>query len=215
MEKKTIWLIIGLIIIVSALILRLGTPRNRWVCQGGEWRAQGHPTSLKPASVCHDEFSLDAELTELSALVDDSFGSNKTAPASSSPEVSAIASPTPNQLVVNKDDNIEVEKEVILISPQANEVLRSQAVIWGQARGNWFFEATLPLVLQDSAGDILATGLAQAQGDWLTSDLVSFQGTLTFQVATATPAELVIKKNNPSALSEHDAQVSYPVRLEP
>jgi len=38
---------------------------------------------------------------------------------------------------------------------------------------------------------------------------------LNFNVATSTLSELIFKKSNPSALPENEAQVSYPVRLEP
>jgi hypothetical protein len=85
----------------------------------------------------------------------------------------------------------------------------------GRARNNWFFEATLPFFIKDNSGEMLATGFVQAQSDWMTNDWVPFQGTLIFSVDTSTPSELVFKKNNPSTLSEYEAQISYPVSLEP
>jgi hypothetical protein len=41
MEKSRVWLIIGLIIIVTALILRIANSRDHWVCEGGQWQSRG------------------------------------------------------------------------------------------------------------------------------------------------------------------------------
>jgi hypothetical protein len=231
MEKSQIWLIVGAIVVVSALILRIGSPTNRWVCEYGVWVAQGNPHSAQPTSACADDLSIDDELQALADILND----QKLVPtevekdklsisASSSAGLLPVYSESPKQVVISDDivvvetnggDDIKEEAEVILISPQANEVVRNQDVITGQARGNWFFEATFPLLIKDASGEVLATGFVETQDDWMTSEWVAFQGTLNFNVATSTFGELVFKKNNPSALPEYEAQTSYPVRLEP
>ena len=46
----------------------------------------------------------------------------------------------------------------------------------GSAKGNWFFEASLPITIEDEQGNVLETFTAQAQEDWMTKDYVEFNG---------------------------------------
>lgn len=200
MEKSNLWLIIGLIIIACALLLRVATPRNRWVCVEGEWQAQGKPSLPAPQKACFNPNSVESEIEVLSSLL-------KSPAASSTP----TSTPDTN---FNSDKTL-VESEVELISPQAGELLASPYKVQGRARGSWFFEASLPVVLKDTAGNILVETYGQAQSDWMTSDWVPFEANLVFSTSTEKMGELIIKKDNPSGLPENDAQVTYPVRLQP
>ncbi len=88
--------------------------------------------------------------------------------------------------------------------------------ITGKARGNWYFEASFPVILKDSQGKVLAQAPAQAKGEWMTTEFVPFELDLTFRKqTTTTPATLILKKDNPSGLPEHDAQIEIPVVLLP
>lgn len=100
--------------------------------------------------------------------------------------------------------------------PLPNSVISSPVVIKGQARGNWYFEASFPVKLFDANNNEvpLTPGYIMAQGDWMTTDFVPFQASLTFsQPATAT-GRLVLQKDNPSGLPEYDDEITIPVRFE-
>ncbi len=113
-------------------------------------------------------------------------------------------SPTPTSTPVTS------EVEVTSISPSP---VRNSTVIEGRARGNWFFEASFPIELRDNIGIILATGIAQAEGDWMTTDYVPFRATLHFAPPTHASGTLVFKKDNPSGLPEHDKSIEVPVTI--
>lgn len=101
-------------------------------------------------------------------------------------------------------------------SPRPNQIISSPVIIKGQARGNWFFEASFPVVLTNWDGLIIAQGIATAQSDWMTADFVPFVATLTFTVDKNTynnKGTLILRKDNPSGLPEHDDTLEIPVVL--
>jgi Immunoglobulin-like domain of bacterial spore germination len=102
---------------------------------------------------------------------------------------------------------------IVLQSPTPNSVVASPLVVKGEAPGPWFFEANLPIELTDAEGNQIAIIGAMATEEWMTTDMVSFEGTLTF---TTTEAEgfLVIRKDNPSGLPENDASEKFPVKFQ-
>lgn len=108
-----------------------------------------------------------------------------------------------------KDGLIEVDL------PNPGTVVISPLTITGRARGNWFFEASFPLVLTDWDGRIIAQGHATADGDWMTTDYVRFHGTLEFEKpSTGVRGTLILRKDNPSGLPEHDDALEIPVFFE-
>lgn len=114
------------------------------------------------------------------------------------------------------DDTDEVNnslgllEEVEIFYPQANDIISSPLEISGQARGFWFFEASLPVRLVDLEGNLIAEHYAQAQDDWMTTDFVNLSSSLIFNT-TATSGYLIVAKDNPSGLPEYDAEISIPV----
>ncbi|MFA5184136.1 MAG: Gmad2 immunoglobulin-like domain-containing protein [Patescibacteria group bacterium] len=102
--------------------------------------------------------------------------------------------------------------EVIVSQPLANEIVRSPLTVVGQAKGYWFFEAILPVRLEDTKGNIIAIAPGQAQSEWMTDNLVPFKATLDF-IAPVGGGYLVIAKDNPSGLPENDAAVKIPVNF--
>jgi len=112
--------------------------------------------------------------------------------------------------VSQKDDLIRVT------SPRPGETVSSPFSVTGEARGNWFFEASFPVFLTDWDGKIIAQGFAQAKGDWMTVDYVPFTATLTYTTDAQTYKDsgtLILKKDNPSGLPEHDNALEIPVRI--
>ncbi len=102
------------------------------------------------------------------------------------------------------------------ISIQGGDTVSSPLTVTGEARGNWFFEASFPVILTDWDGRIIAQVPAQAQGEWMTEEFVPFSATLTF--TTPIPGDpavnrgaLILQKDNPSGLPEHDDALEIPV----
>lgn len=103
-----------------------------------------------------------------------------------------------------------VQADITVSQPVANETVTSPLTVTGEARGSWYFEASFPIQLLDSSGNVIAQTTAQAQGDWMTTNFVPFTATLTFQT-TETSGTLVLSKDNPSGLPQNAASVSIPV----
>jgi hypothetical protein len=120
----------------------------------------------------------------------------------------------PGQTFVQDIGN-ELEKSdlIKLDSPRPNQVVTSPLEISGTARGTWFFEASFPVYLYDSAGNQLAGGVATAQSEWTTDDFVPFTTTLSFTAPKEGVGELVLQKDNPSGLPEYDDALRVPVKF--
>jgi hypothetical protein len=111
---------------------------------------------------------------------------------------------------------------IVLTTPLPGSVITSPLEVSGQARGNWFFEASFPVMLTNWDGLIIAEGIATASGDWMTEDFVPFTATLTFVSPLEATAptfmergSLILKRDNPSGLPEFDAALEIPVQFSP
>ena len=111
----------------------------------------------------------------------------------------------PVEILPPKHDLISVAE------PIAGATIASPVTIKGRARGYWFFEASFPVELQDAAGNVLARGIAQADGDWMTEEFVPFMATLDFQNSEVKEGKLILRKDNPSGLPENEDQLIWPV----
>lgn len=85
--------------------------------------------------------------------------------------------------------------------------------IYGQARGNWFFEGQFPAKLLDAQGIVFATGTATAKEDWITENFVPFTVTIGFVKPTTSSGMLILEKDNPSDLPENADQLEIPVKF--
>ena len=114
----------------------------------------------------------------------------------------------------NIGNELEKRDLVRLSTPRPNQVIQNPLTIKGEARGFWFFEASFPVVLTDWDGRIIAQSIATANGEWMTSEFVPFEATLTFTLdkdAYSNRGTLILRKDNPSGLSEHDDALEIPV----
>jgi hypothetical protein len=98
--------------------------------------------------------------------------------------------------------------------PYPGAVTGKSFSVTGQARGTWYFEASFPIEVLDKDGKTLAMGHAEAQGEWMTENFVPFKGDIIVPASYMGPATLVLHKDNPSGLPEHDASVSFPITIE-
>lgn len=105
-----------------------------------------------------------------------------------------------------------------ITSPLPGNVVSSPVTITGEARGTWYFEASFPVFITDWDGKIIGQGIATAQSNWMTSEFVPFVATLTFDTAEISGqysdrGTLILKKDNPSGLPEHDDALEIPIHL--
>lgn len=102
------------------------------------------------------------------------------------------------------------------------QAIETPLSIRGEARGYWFFEASFPVVLTNWDGLIIAEGFAQATDEWMTEDFVPFTVTLEFDSPyhVGDPdfmkrGTLILQKDNPSGLPEHDNALEIPITFTP
>lgn len=112
-----------------------------------------------------------------------------------------------------EDIGNELEKiDLIKISnPRPNQEIESPIIIEGEARGFWFFEASFPVKIFDENNNLLGEIIAQAQSEWMTENFVPFHATLEFPTPSTKTGKLILEKDNPSGLPEHDDQLIIPV----
>lgn len=107
-----------------------------------------------------------------------------------------------------------VKDLVVVESPPPGAAVTSPLTVRGRAQGSWYFEAVFPVRLVDAKGNVLASGPARAQGEWMTPEFVDFAITLTFAAPSdSATGTLVLERSNPSGLPEHAAEVRVPVRF--
>lgn len=107
-----------------------------------------------------------------------------------------------------------VDDTIRVTSPKKNEEISGPIKISGEARGSWFFEASFPAKLL-VGGTVVTTSVVQAKSDWMTTNFVPFEAVMNFDVATRTPAELVLSADNPSGIAGNDKSVTVPIVLMP
>lgn len=109
-----------------------------------------------------------------------------------------------------KEDLIQVT------SPKPESTIASPVTIKGKARGTWFFEASFPIYVVDWDGLIIGEGHATADSEWMTSEFVPFTALVSFDTSKirgnySNRGTLILKKDNPSGLPEHDDAVEIPI----
>lgn len=122
-----------------------------------------------------------------------------------------------DEIVFTEDIGNTLDKTnlIRLTSPRPGEVIRSPLTIRGEARGNWFFEASFPVELTDGKGRTITGTIATAQSDWMTKEFVPFEAVLKFdsnQILDSTGI-LVLKRDNPSGLPENEDALKIPVSI--
>jgi hypothetical protein len=117
--------------------------------------------------------------------------------------------PVEKPYVGNEAEKVNLIK---ITNPRPNQEITSPLIITGEARGNWFFEASFPVVLTDANGVVVAQGIAQAKEDWMTENFVPFEATLTFEKPQGSnKGTLTLKKDNPSGLPANDDVLIVPL----
>ena len=124
--------------------------------------------------------------------------------------LSNTPTPTPG-LVDTEPKPVSKDDLITVYSPLSNASIASPLTVTGQARGTWYFEAQFPVILYDANGVMLAQVPATAQGEWMTENYVPFVATLSFARPTTPTGTLVLQKDNPSGLPQHDNEIRIPI----
>ena len=103
-----------------------------------------------------------------------------------------------------------VSEMVKITSPLAGATVGKTFTVKGEARGQWYFEASFPVQVRDPNNDLVGSGIAQAEGEWMTTEFVPFSANVVVTNYSG-PATLVLLKDNPSGLPENEDAVSIPI----
>lgn len=102
---------------------------------------------------------------------------------------------------------------VSVSAPLAGASVDKTFTVSGTAPGPWYFEASFPIEVQNPQGVVVGTGIAAAQGEWMTENDVAFVATVSVQTYSG-PALLILKRDNPSALPENDGSITIPIVIQ-
>ncbi len=130
------------------------------------------------------------------------------------PDGSAIGRVAPSCSFAPCPEQSPLNDLIRVTVPTPQSVISSPVTITGVARGTWFFEASFPISIVNWDGLIIGEGIATAQSDWMTEDFVPFTANITYTIDPQTPynrGAIILKKDNPSGLPEHDAAIEIPV----
>lgn len=96
-------------------------------------------------------------------------------------------------------------------TPIANSKITNPLTISGQAKGTMFFEGSFPVSVEDSNGKNLGTGIAEAEGEWMTEKMVTFKSTINFKTSSTKNGFIILKNDNPSGLPGNEHSVKFPI----
>lgn len=196
-KKKIVFIVLFVLAVWVFVRFIIGGPEDDWICVDGEWVKHGVPSAPMPTESCGEEpvaCTMDAKLCSDGSYV-------------------ARVAPKCDFALCPKEDLIQIE------SPGANKIISSPLIVKGKARGFWFFEGDFPVILTDWDGRIIIESYAMAKGEWMTEDFVPFETTLEFEKPEiigefAKCGALILKKDNPSGLPEHDDALEIPIFFE-
>lgn len=109
--------------------------------------------------------------------------------------------------------NASVEM-IVVDTPQVEAHVTAPISVTGKARGNWYFEASFPIEVQNADGVVIGQGFGTAEGEWMTEDFVPFTAIVNLDAPYSGPAILILKKDNPSGEETLDASVALPITIE-
>lgn len=106
-----------------------------------------------------------------------------------------------------------LHERVRVTAPESGQPVFQNFSVTGEAPGNWYFEASFPIKIVDPNGNTVATGIATALTEWMTTEQVPFKADITVASYTG-PATLVLLRDNPSGLPENDDSLSIPIVIQ-
>ncbi len=130
-------------------------------------------------------------------------------------ETNSITLGSPAVFLQNYQEKEKSKENLIrLDEPKIGGVIKNPFIIKGEARGNWFFEASFPVKITDVNGKMIMESYAEAKDNWMTTDFVPFEKEFYFDSEPQTQyGFLILEKDNPSGLAEHADQIEIPIRF--
>lgn len=122
---------------------------------------------------------------------------------------STTIQPTPTPMPTAAPDNL-----IRVSAPKPGDTVTSPMHIEGEARGNWYFEASFPAEIIDTNGNSLAIFPVQAGADWMTTEFVPFSADIPFKTPSTETGTLILHKDNPSGLPEHEDRREIPIKFD-
>lgn len=118
-------------------------------------------------------------------------------------------------LNLKKDNNgnSATDDLIRVFRPQPNELITDKLIIEGEAKGNWFFEATAPFYILSSDFATITSGFIEAKGDYMTEKPVPFYKEVSF-IPNVEKGYLLLKNDNPSGLEENDIYYLIPLKFQ-
>jgi hypothetical protein len=108
------------------------------------------------------------------------------------------------QISGNKDD-------LVSLSIGPGSIVNGKITITGSIKGAYFFEANAVMQLLDANKVVLKSGNITATSNWMTSDPVSFTGTIDATGIPSGAGYLRIKNDNPSDLPQNDKYIDVSI----
>ncbi len=108
---------------------------------------------------------------------------------------------------------------IVLTNLSVNQKISNPLMIRGEARGYWFFEGILPVLIVDWDGKIIGQGTVQAKDEWMTTEFVPFSGTIEFDKSQISGnysdrGVIIFQRANMSDLPENDDALEFPITFE-
>ncbi|MCR4279918.1 MAG: Gmad2 immunoglobulin-like domain-containing protein [Candidatus Komeilibacteria bacterium] len=126
----------------------------------------------------------------------------------------AMAERMLNSLDISDTADWDKEDDIVrLHNPRPLTRVQSPLTISGEARGNWFFEASFPIELQDANGATIKEDFIMTSEEWMTENFVSFEKQITFTAPQTDTGFLILHKDNPSGLPENEDELRILVRF--
>lgn len=109
-------------------------------------------------------------------------------------------------------NELEFTDLITVSNPRPNQAVTSPLQLAGNARGSWFFEATAPVIVTDENGSELGQGFITAQGEWMTTDFLPYEGSVIFSPSSTSTGWMIFSNSNPSGLPENSKQLKIPIK---
>ena len=128
-----------------------------------------------------------------------------------------ITDDTQEQVDVIRGDGDEFSGLAVFPTWSAGEPATFPLLFDGEVKGFWFFEATFPVTVELADGTVIGEGYAQAQDEWMTTDVVPYYAVVEKKAGAPDytgQAALVLRRHNASGLPEHDLEFATPLFID-
>lgn len=133
-------------------------------------------------------------------------GCASSTPATTTTSQAQVSSTPPTQ--VGADGTLTTKSgatdRIRVRVPSSGGSVSSPLLIAGDARG-WYFEGSFPVWILNTNGVKIGSGIAEADGDWMTDSWVPFTGQIDYPPQPAgSKGTVVFSKDNPSGDPKND-----------